>query len=101
METTKIIESTNPVAEEILTIGEGEVLMATETVTEARDYWTPEGILETAPILGKGMLGIFIVMGIIILCVTLLNHFGSPDRKSKKEAKKAAKAQANTTQQNQ
>jgi hypothetical protein len=46
------------------------------------------------------MLGIFIVMGIIILCVSLLNHFGSPDRKAKKEAKKAAKAQANANQQN-
>ncbi len=103
METTKIIESTAPVTEEVITIGEGELLMATETVTEARDYWTPENLMGdqgTVPILGKGMLGIFIVMGIIILCVSLLNHFGSPDRKAKKEAKKAAKAQANTAQQN-
>ena len=45
METTKIIESTNPVAEEILTTGEGEILMTTETVTEARDYWTPENLI--------------------------------------------------------
>ena len=104
METTKIIESTNPVAEEVVAIG--EVLMAeaetTETVTEARDYWTPENLVGdqgTVPILGKGMLGIFIVMGIIILCVSLLNHFGSPDRKAKKEAKKAAKAQAGANNQ--
>ncbi|MBE6771201.1 MAG: hypothetical protein E7547_03535 [Ruminococcaceae bacterium] len=63
---------------------------------------TPENLAQTAPIMGKGMIGIFIVMGIIILCVTLLNNLGSPDRKQKKEAKKAAKAQAkaNTNQTN-
>ena len=55
---------------------------------------TPENLAQTAPIMGKGMIGIFIVMGIIILCVTLLNNLGSPDRKAKKEAKKAAKAAA-------
>ncbi len=59
---------------------------------------TPENLAQTAPIMGKGMLGIFIVMGIIILCVSALNNLGSPERKQKKEAKKAAKA-ANTTNQ--
>ena len=83
METT-ILETTAAVAETAGGIG-----------------FTPENLAQTAPIMGKGMIGIFIVMGIIILCVTLLNHFGSPDRKAKKEAKKAAKAQANANQQNQ
>lgn len=55
---------------------------------------TPENLAQTVPIMGKGMIGIFIVMGIIILCVTLLNNLGSPERKQKKEAKKAAKAAA-------
>ena len=55
---------------------------------------TPENLSQTVPIMGKGMVGIFIVMGIIILCVTLLNNLGSPERKQKKEAKKAAKAAA-------
>ncbi len=55
---------------------------------------TPENLSQTVPIMGKGMIGIFIVMGIIILCVTLLNNLGSPERKQKKEAKKAAKAAA-------
>ena len=60
---------------------------------------TPENLTQTVPIMGKGMVGIFIVMGIIILCVTLLNNLGSPERKQKREAKKAAKAaaQANNT----
>ena len=60
---------------------------------------TPENLTQTVPIMGKGMIGIFIVMGIIILCVNLLNNLSSPERKQKREAKKAAKAaaQANNT----
>ncbi|NLM05440.1 MAG: hypothetical protein GX219_00760 [Tissierellia bacterium] len=38
---------------------------------------TPDAFLNALPILGKGMLGIFIVMGVIILCVSLLNKVGS------------------------
>ena len=55
---------------------------------------TPENLAQTVPIMGKGTIGIFIVMDIIILCVTLLNNLGSPERKQKREAKKAAKAAA-------
>ena len=33
-------------------------------------------LLETLPIMGSGMLGIFIVTGVIIGVVTLLNKFG-------------------------
>ena len=51
---------------------------------------TPENLTQTVPIMGKGMVGIFIVMGIIILCVTLLNNLGSPERKQKREAKNLA-----------
>ena len=102
MTTTEIIETTAPVAGENEAATEGVSTEVTTTVVETtRDYWTPENLTGkngTVPIMGKGMLGIFIVMGIIILCVTLLNHFGSPERKQKKEAKKAAKAQANTNQ---
>ena len=66
------------------------------TVTEMQYEFavTPENLAQTVPIMGKGMIGIFIVMGIIILCVTLLNNLGSPERKQKREAKKAAKAAA-------
>lgn len=111
METTKIIETTAPVTEaEIVDAvllaaddAAAEIAETTAVVETTRDYWTPENLVGakgTAPIMGKGMVGIFIVMGIIILCVTLLNNLGSPDRKQKKEAKKAAKAQAqaNTNQ---
>lgn len=36
-----------------------------------------EGMLATLPIMAKGMLGIFIVIGIIILIMTVLNKFTS------------------------
>ena len=37
----------------------------------------PDLMLEVLPIMGTGMLGIFIVTGIIIGCVTLLNKLTS------------------------
>ena len=32
-----------------------------------------QAFLQTLPIMGKGMLGIFIVTAVIVLCVTALN----------------------------
>ncbi|MBR3781245.1 MAG: hypothetical protein IKK63_08610 [Clostridia bacterium] len=86
METT-IIETTAPVAEEIVLIAEDAVaeVEATETVETTRDYWTPEGLKESAPIMGKGMLGIFIVMGIVIACVSILNNASGPKKKKEKK----------------
>ena len=43
-----------------------------------------EFLMNSLPFMGKGMLGIFIVMGIIILCVSGLNHIGSKPKKEKK-----------------
>ena len=37
----------------------------------------PDLMMEVLPIMGTGMLGIFIVTGIIIGCVSLLNKFTS------------------------
>ena len=36
-----------------------------------------DSFMETLPIMGKGMLGIFVVTGVIILFVTLLNKIGA------------------------
>ena len=104
MENTTNLETTVVLADETV---DAALLMAEaeETVVEATTEMeykfavTPENLTQTVPIMGKGMIGIFIVMGIIILCVTLLNNLGSPERKQKREAKKAAKAaaQANNT----
>ena len=35
--------------------------------------FNPYAYIETLPYMGKGMLGIFIVIGIIIICATILN----------------------------
>lgn len=86
METT-IIETTAPVAEEIVLLAEDSI-SDVEAITEVettRDYWTPEGLKETAPIMGKGMLGIFIVMGIVIACVSILNNASGPKKKKEKK----------------
>ncbi|MBO5230352.1 MAG: hypothetical protein J6B52_02905 [Clostridia bacterium] len=87
METTTIMETTAPVAEEIVLLAEDAVaeVEAISEVAETRDYWTPEGLKESAPIMGKGMLGIFIVMGIVIGCVSLLNNVSGPKKKKEKK----------------
>ncbi len=75
----------------------------TEAVTQAMQYKfdiTPENFINSLPIMGKGMLGIFIVMAIIIGCVALLNFATSPDRKAKKLEKKKAKEAAEKNQSN-
>ena len=58
-----------------------------ETTEQAMQYKfavTPDKFIDALPIMGKGMIGIFIVMGIIILCVSGLNHIGSKPKKEKK-----------------
>ena len=37
----------------------------------------PDLMLEVLPVMGTGMLGIFLVTGVIIGCVSLLNKFTS------------------------
>lgn len=46
----------------------------------------PESFLDALPILGKGMLAIFLVIGVLILGVYLLNAIGSRG-KEKEEPK--------------
>lgn len=61
-----------------------------ETTEQAMQYefaFTPDKFIDSLPIMGTGMLGIFIVMGIIILCVSALNNFTGP-KKPKDKSKK-------------
>ena len=44
-----------------------------------------ENILFSLSVMGKGMLGIFIVTGVIILSVIALNKITSPKRKNAKK----------------
>ena len=39
--------------------------------------FSPDKFVETLPILGKGMVGIFIVTSVLVLVITLLNKAGS------------------------
>lgn len=71
------MEQTTQLAEQIV-----------EATTQAMQYkfaFTPDKFIDSLPIMGTGMLGIFIVMGIIILCVSGLNSLTS--RSGKKDEK--------------
>ena len=39
--------------------------------------FTPDVFVQTLPMLGKGMVGIFIVTAVLVLTITLLNKAGS------------------------
>ncbi len=85
METTTIALAAETALEEV----------TTAAVQQEFSFSIPgEDFMAALPIMGKGMLGIFIVIGIVIACVAVLNNLTSPDRKAKKAAKAAAKAQA-------
>ena len=59
-----------------------------ETTEQAMQYefaFTPDKFIETLPIMGTGMLGIFVVMGVIIVTVSALNNLGSRAKKEKKD----------------
>ncbi len=40
-------------------------------------------LIQTLPIMGMGMLGIFVVTGVIILCITLLNRLAAQKNRNK------------------
>ncbi len=95
METTAIIETTAPVTEGTVTTEEeimSETVLETIEVSEtARDYWTPENLMGkegTVPIMGKGMLGIFIVTTIIVTVTVVLNKATAPRKKNKEKKDK-------------
>ncbi len=47
----------------------------------------PASLGEAAGIMGKGLLGVFVVIGVIILCVYALNNIGKKGKKKKEEDK--------------
>ncbi len=61
-----------------------------ETTEKAMQYefaFTPDKFIDALPIMGKGMLGIFIVTTVIILVVGALNKLSAPKAKKDKEQK--------------
>ncbi len=47
----------------------------TQIVNWLKGFFTPDVFMQALPILGKGMVGIFIVTGVIVLSILALNHF--------------------------
>ena len=43
--------------------------------------FTPDVFMQTLPMLGKGMVGIFVVTAVIVLSITALNKMGSRSKK--------------------
>ena len=41
-------------------------------------------VLQSLAVMGQGMLGVFVVMALLALCITLLNWFGNPIKKNAK-----------------
>jgi hypothetical protein len=78
------------------TIMNAEQLTSTElaTVAEtlaAEDHgigFTPDGLEWSLPIMGKGMLGIFIVTTIIVTVTVVLNKATAPRKKNKEKKDK-------------
>jgi len=44
-------------------------------------FFTPATFMQALPILGKGMIGIFLVTGVIVLSIMALNYFGAKAEK--------------------
>ncbi len=54
-----------------------------DEVTNMNINFNPLGFIETLPYMGKGMLSIFGVIGIIIVMTMLLNMIKAPGKKDK------------------
>lgn len=67
------------------TIGAIETEETTVQVERGDIGFTPENLSWSLPIMGKGMLGIFIVTSIIVVSTVALNKFTAPRNKEKKD----------------
>ncbi len=67
------------------TIGAIETEETTVQVERGDIRFAPENLQWSLPIMGKGMLGIFIVTAIIVGSTVVLNKFTAPRNKEKKD----------------
>ncbi len=73
-------------------VAESEATTLVEaTSVETKIQFTKEGLNDSLPIMGKGMLGIFIVTAIIVLITVILNKATAPRKPKEKKAKKEKK----------
>ncbi|MBQ5823861.1 MAG: hypothetical protein IIW48_03535 [Clostridia bacterium] len=85
--TTNVTELTS---EELTTVEETSVAETTAVETTTVEHgigFTPEGLEFSLPIMGKGMLGIFIVTSIIVAVTVILNKATAPRKPKEKKDK--------------
>ena len=63
---------------------------ATEAIADMSIKWHPEEFLPNLKYMGIGMLCIFIVIGVIILSIYMINFFANRPKKEKKDKKDKA-----------
>ena len=78
-------EKLEEIVENVTGAIEGE--QATEAVADMSIKWHPEEFLPNLKYMGIGMLCIFIVIGVIILSIYLINFFANRPKKEKKDKK--------------
>ena len=76
-EVTATPEATEDPTEEVT---EPESETEAETAYKMQFGFYPETLLETLPIMGMGMLGIFLVTCVIVLAVVVLSKLGGKDK---------------------
>ena len=76
-EVTTVPEATEAPTEEVT---EPESETEAETAYKMQFGFYPETLLETLPVMGMGMLGIFLVTCVIVLAVVVLSKLGGKDK---------------------
>ena len=88
---TNVNEENTTVATEVTTVildeksTEEVTAVAETTAVEHKIGFTPESLEWSLPIMGKGMLGIFIVTTIIVTVTVVLNKATAPRKKKKRK----------------
>ena len=91
---TNVNEENTTVATEVTTVIHDEksteevTAVAETTAVEHKIGFTPESLEWSLPIMGKGMLGIFIVTTIIVTVTVVLNKATAPRKKNKEKKDK-------------
>lgn len=91
---TNVNEENTTVATEVTTVildeksTEEVTAVAETTAVEHKIGFTPESLDWSLPIMGKGMLGIFIVTTIIVTVTVVLNKATAPRKKNKEKKDK-------------
>ena len=91
---TNVNEANTTVATEVTTVildeksTEEVTAVAETTAVEHKIGFTPESLDWSLPIMGKGMLGIFIVTTIIVTVTVVLNKATAPRKKNKEKKDK-------------